>query len=154
MAEDTITVRGLPAGRRIWARVRSTAPGRVSSDWSSPVFHDTTALTPPSGVTEDDLQGDQVLIRWSIGEANFDVMIELVLTSGGAQVAAPVRLPAGATRHRFTGLELSTDYTARVSHVDDYGGASTKATDEFTTTGTATVLPRPLGILVLVGEVP
>lgn len=148
---QTVTVRGLPAGSTIWGRARETGVGRISSSWSARDSQATTAFTAPSAVAESDLVGDAATITWTNGETAFDVMVDLILTSGGAQVKSPVRLPAGATRYRFVGLTISTGYTARVWHADNYGGESTKATDTFTTTGTATTLPAMRGIAILVG---
>ena len=148
----TVTVRGMPAGSTIWGRARETAVGRISSDWSARDSQATTAFTAPSALADSSVTGDAATESWTNGEADVDVMVDLILTSNSSQVKAPVRLAAGATRYRFTGLALSTGYTARAWHVDSYGGESTKATDTFATTGTAETLVAPAGISVLVGR--
>lgn len=150
-ANETITVRGMPAGSTIWGRVRATAPNRISSDWSSADSQATTGLTAPSTVLAAGITGDEATVTWTNGEPNFDVMLDVITDPGGVQVVAPIRLPAGTTRWKLTGLALSTDYTVRVWHADDFGGESTKGTDDFSTTGTATTLPKPRGLRVLVG---
>lgn len=147
----TVTVRGLPAGSTIWGRARETGVGRISSDWSARDSQATTALTAPSAMADSGLSGDAATESWTNGEASFDVMVDLLVTAGSVQAKAPVRLAAGSTRYRFTGLAISTGYTARVWHVDSYGGESTKATDTFTTTGTAQTLTAPVALTVLVG---
>jgi hypothetical protein len=151
---ETVTVRGVPAGETIWARVRATAVGRISSDWSNADDQATTGLTAPSGLAESDVSADAATVTWANGETERDVMVDLILTSGGAEVIRPLRLPAGTTRHRFVGLGASTGYTARAWHVDDWGGESTKVTDTFTTGGTAETLPDMEGLAVLVGAAP
>ncbi|MDH5279528.1 MAG: hypothetical protein OEW52_00095 [Thermoleophilia bacterium] len=147
----TFTVRGIPAGSTVWGRARETAVGRISSDWSTADSQATTGLSAPTGLASSGVVGDEATISWTVGEAAFDLMVDLILQSGGAQVVAPFRLPAGSARWRFTGLALSTGYTARVWHVDDYGGASSKTTVNFSTTGTAATLSKPRSIRVLVG---
>lgn len=150
----TVTVRGLPAGITIWGRARQTGVGRVASDWSARDSQATTSLSAPSAVAESSVSGDAATVSWTNGEADFDVMVDLILTSGGAQVQDPVRLPAGSTRYRFTNLTPSIGYTARVWHADSYGGESTKATDTFTTSAGAQTLSPPVSIQVLVGLAP
>ncbi|MEQ1858282.1 MAG: hypothetical protein ABL963_17655, partial [Longimicrobiales bacterium] len=148
---ETVHVRGMPAGSTIWGRARATKPNRIYSDWSSRDSQATTALTAPSSVADSSVVGDAATITWTNGEADFDVMVDLILTSDSSQVKEPVRLFAGATSYRFSGLTVSTGYTARVWHADRFGGESTKATDTLTTTGTAETLPAMRGLQVLVG---
>lgn len=141
---ETVTVRRLPAGSTIWARVRATAPGRISSDWSTADSQATTAYTAPSALADSGVAGDVATISWTNGEADRDI----VVTLDGAFVD---RLPAGTEEYTFYGLDTSTSYTAGVKHVDDYGGESSLTTDGFTTTASPSLMQEPFQVRLMVG---
>lgn len=143
-AAETITIRRLPSGSTIWVRPRATGIGRISGDWGTADSQATTALTAPSGVADSGLAGDVATVSWTNGETDFDIVLDLDGTER-------VRLAAGTTSYKLRGLTLSTGYTVGVKHIDGYGGESARATDTFTTTGTAETVPQPEGIRILVG---
>lgn len=141
---ETVTIRRIPSGSTVWARVRATGVGRITGDWSAADSQATTALTAPSGVADSDVAGDVATVSWTNGEADFDLVLDLDGTER-------VRLANGTTSYKLRGLTLSTAYTAGVKHIDGYGGESARATDGFTTTGTAEAVPKPEGLRILVG---
>jgi hypothetical protein len=141
---ETVTIRRVPSGSTVWVRPRPTGVGRITGDWGTADSQATTALTAPSGVADSDVAGDVATVSWTNGEADFDLVLDLDGTER-------VRLANGTTSYKLRGLTLSTAYTAGVKHIDGYGGESARATDGFTTTGTAEAVPKPEGLRILVG---
>lgn len=144
---ETVTVSRLPSGSTIWGRARATAPGRISSDWSTADDASTTALTAPTAASVGDIEGGTATLSWTPGEADYDVVVDL-------DEVPEARLVAGSTEYRFEGLPPSTALEAGVKHVDDYGGESARASDDFNSGSTDDDVPDMQGIRILVGLEP
>lgn len=155
LGNETFTVRELPSGTKIWARGSTAAPGRIRSAWSTPSSHTTTALTPPTGLTESNVTRSTADFQWVNGEAAYP--IQLLLTLGGAPQSWTLddvvrTLPAGTTQDVVAGLDgPAVQHTVAVRHVDPFGGVSSVTQRTFSTTSVLPNAPRPPGIAILIG---
>lgn len=146
-SNETVTIKDLPSNTQIQARARSRAVGRIRSGYSTPVNVTLDAMTAPSGLTVTDITGTSAHWSWTNGESG--ERIEVVLYQASDTSLATV--PSGTTDMDVYSLTPSTSYTAKVRHVDQWGGASAYATANFSTTASADTCPDMDGIIVLMG---
>lgn len=153
LGNETVTVDRLPSGVTLWVRGRSQQIDRIASDWSTADSQATTGLTAPSSVTASDIDGAEALVTWTPGETDYDAVVDLTVLPDGAREFV-ARVVAGSTAFRLEGLAASTSYRVGVKHIDDYGGETTRDTDDFTSASTDDDVPDMQGIRILVGTEP
>lgn len=150
----------LPAGVRVWGRIRSIPRGAFSkirqpSAWVFPStpsvgYVDTSALAVPTGTSESNVTNEGALLAWSVGSATLPVEV-LFGPDGGPLVSIAV-LPAGSTQVPVGGLTQNTTYDWEVRHRDRNGSVGASAADTFTTLNVAgTPAPATGPPIILIG---
>ncbi len=146
----------LPSGSTIWTRARIGRLGRVRSLWSTASSQATTAMVAPSALTANVLNGRDVDVSWTNGEAS--QRIETLIDTQAIGPATPVvfgqPLAAGTTTLPLRGLDVNQVHTFEVRHVDPQGGVSAGVKVEFTTSAVQPVAPDMKFLAVLLGGLP
>jgi hypothetical protein len=161
----TYTVRGLPAGARVWWRAR-TAPYRLGNSFGNQVLVnalklpsawvypsttggtdsvDLTSLSAPTSLTSPFVGANAIDVTWANPDATkmLEVWLSFPATTGVPTFLA--RLPPGSTTYLVTGLSPSTTYRVRVRTVDTVGGFA-EATVDVATSASIIVVQPPIAI--------
>jgi len=157
----TVTVRNLPANKRIWVRVR-TEPllGRkLPSPWAYPAgtgYVDTATITAPTGLAQSGVTTKAATLSWTNGDAAKKVVLRRfgAASEAAANAGTPVDyviLEPGTTRYVMTGLDSGGPWWhCDVYHLDDFGGTSSvNNLAAFQATGTAETAPTPGAVLII-----
>ena len=156
-ADGDFDIAILPAGKRVWWRVRSEVTDgnrlKVPSNWIYPTtpgvgYVDTAALGTPSGLS-DSVSGTVATLSWTNPSADLRVQVLVALDTETLEVVAT--LGPGSTQ--FTAYELRDHTDFLVSTIYDWGvrvispnsSPGPTATDTFTTGGTKATAPDMLG---------
>lgn len=151
IAAGTYTITGLPSNTKIWFRVRATAPNRIRSAWSIATSLTTQAITAPVIVSSSAV-ATSLKVGWTVGDANYPVMVRIGKNPATPQDAIDRPLPAGSTTFMFDELEASSNYTIYVLHVDAYGGESAVASTGTVASSAASTLSAPTRLAVQQGR--
>lgn len=139
ITNETVTVGECPSGTTINVRAVRTKEHRIRSAFATDSVA-TATITAPSSLTVTP-SGTEAVASWTVGDSDYP--LELLLD--GERV---IELPVGTSTHTLRGLTASTTYNSpglAVRHVDEFGGTSSSATDDFTT-GSITAAPDMVGI--------
>lgn len=143
-SSQTVVIRGLPPGKRVWVQGRSYPVNdvmRLPSAWANaaaPGYVDTAALATPSSLAAT-VSDKTCLLTWTNGAS--DLQTQVLLATPTSDPRTVVRsLPPGTTRVTLENLTVSTQYRAEVRHIlEQHPGAGD--TEDFTTTASATTAP-------------
>jgi hypothetical protein len=152
-ASATVTLSGLPEGKRIWVRARCIAPldegMKLNSQWVVGGSVILANIATPSSVVADRITSRSAHIRWT--NTDVDLPIQLWLASpAGTPDTLIVQLPAGSTSYVLRGLNKNTSTSHRVGvrYFDQYQGNGAFGTADFTATGTAPILDAPASLTI------
>ncbi len=143
----TTIIRDLPACKRVWVRVRiePASTEQLPSAWAFPPTTDridTTCLTAPTALVGTANGAGIHVLNWTVGEVDEEIAINVKESACASGTFERIRvLIEGTEKFVFAGLTVSTTYCVGVSHVDRFGGESTKTTLEFTTGASKNVAP-------------
>jgi hypothetical protein len=159
----TVTVRQLPAGKRIWFRGRSFPDARIDyklpSAWVAAGGTgrvDLATLAAPSSPAGSLQTGKSFRVSWTNGDATLGVEVLLAQPTTDPRVVV-ARMPPGSTfvdlPGDISGLVLvpSTTYRVGLRHYLGDAAVSSEVTVDVTTTSSASTAPATGGQTVLVG---
>jgi hypothetical protein len=141
----TQVIDGLASDTTYYFRARQMKDKRVGSLWSDAAFASTAALTAPSNLQTQNVQGCSAQIIWTNGDSEADIEVFLDGTKRRT-------LSAGTTFHFLKYLTTSTTYTVGVRHIGPQQGVTSTTSIDFTTDSTPEVGPPTLGIVILSGQ--
>ena len=160
----TVTVRQLPAGKRIWFRGRSFPDARVDyklpSAWVAAGGTgrvDLATLAAPSAPAGSLQTGKSFRVSWTNGDATLGVEVLLAQPTTDPRVVI-ARMPPGSTFVDIPGdisglvLTVSTTYRVGLRHYLGDAALSSEVTVDVTTTGSAGAAPATGGFALLVGK--
>lgn len=150
------SIGGLPNGRRIAVRARSTAPAtgalKLPSNWDVTTGVLLDYIDPPDNIAADDITSRSAVITWDNTNTSYNVQL-WVASPAGTPTQQIVTLPAGSTKYWLIGLHKypSTSIRVGVRYVDENGGFSDFDTIDFTASGTPAQLDEPSALQIYVG---
>lgn len=160
----TYTVRNLPAGKRVWVRVRTdpVIGKKLSSAWAYPGgtgYVDTATITAPSALASSSVSTKSAILTWTVGDATKKTVVRRfgAATQVVADAGTPVdflELPPGTSKIQIDGLDTGGAWWHfDVYHKDEFGGTSSvNNLAAFQATGTAPTAPTPGGLVILVSD--
>lgn len=151
----TVTIEGLPNGRKIFVRIRSTSPTngelRLPSPWSTSAGTEISWINAPSGLTASNVNSRSAVLNWTDTESGkYDVEVWTCAPASTTPTQHITKLPAGSTTYWLKGLhkDSATSHTSFVRFIDGKAGFSPFASASFNATGSAPQLDEPAAILV------
>lgn len=163
-ANSTVTVRQLPAGKRIWFRGRSFPDARVDyklpSAWGAAAGTgrvDLATLAAPSAPAGSLQTASSFRVSWTNGDATLGTEVLMAEPVGDPRV--PVcRMVPGSTFVDLPGdvdglvLAASTTFRIGLRSFSNDGSVSAEVTVDVSTTGVASAAPDTGGFVLLVGK--
>lgn len=153
-ANSTHTVQvEVPAGKRVWPRVRSVPDDKAPSDWAHPSGDNTDSddLASVSNLSHSNVDGSSALATWDVGDSDLDVVVELENTTD-SEVVKTVALPPDTTQHEWRGLTSGDGYKTTVWHRGPSDEAGPKTSDTFTAGASNQQAPKLAGFGILYGR--
>ncbi|MHC4093443.1 MAG: hypothetical protein ACYSVY_24755, partial [Planctomycetota bacterium] len=151
----TYSIAPISAGGTVYAQVRATQAGRISSAWSTEATLTTSSLASPTAIATSSVTGNEAVISYAVGETAYPVEMLLDLSStcpsSGGQVVATLPAATGTAEHKLTQLTLDSTHCVSVRHRDIYGGFGGSDSTSFETSTDPTDAPAIDGLDIVAG---
>lgn len=146
-ATGSVVFSPIPAGQKVWARVRSlpTAYDAVIQPSAWVVAANsvtTTAITAPSALTISAVGSTSAIVSWTAGDTSLPTEVRLSQPNGQPFVVVATPWP-GTTRTVLTGLDPGTTIGIDIAHTDRHGGYSSRVSTTFATLSANNDIPAP-----------
>lgn len=152
---STHVLTDLPSNHYVSVRVRSVAPNRIRSDWSTVASTATSAIAAPTAISVGQVKTRTAVVSFTVGSSAYPLALHADGTSTAAVSSSNFlfTLPTNSTTVLIQGLTANAGQMVGVRHADPFGGYSAADSTTLTTLSTASTnyaqAPSLRGVSVL-----